>query len=192
MKAPAPDVLRRLRRKRRQGFSLRDRSITMKTRVRYFVAVTAILPALEDTCEPLEDFLVEWIDQEYVQGTAIADTLSGLHHFMPWCRRIRAAWKLCGLWRRIERPKQAPPLRVEVAAALVGRALELENLRLAFCLCLGFWGMLRAGELFPIKWRRLLVCQENMIVRLGETKTGVRRQVDENVVVSHVPSRHDW
>ena len=86
MKGLAPDVLRRRRRLKRRGISLRDRAIATKTRIRYFLAVTAILPLLETTSEDIEDFLVEWIGQEYLRGssiTSVADTLSGLHHFLP-------------------------------------------------------------------------------------------------------------
>ena len=64
----------------------------------------------------------------------------------------------------------------------------VEDLRLALCLCLGFWGMLRTGEIFAVRFRHLLISRTNMVVRLGETKTGVRRQVDENVVTTHGPT----
>ena len=69
--------------------------------------------------------------------------------------------------------------------ALIGRTLELENLRFCLCLCLGFWGMLRTGELFELRLHHLLLKGNTLVVRLGDTKTGVRRQVDENVVVQH-------
>lgn len=124
MWAPLITPHRRHRQRKRRAVSLQDRSITSNTRIRYFVAVTAVLPALEKTTDDIDDFLVEWIDQEYIRGssiTSVAATLSGLHHFMPWCRgKIRAAWKLYGLWRRSERPRQAPPFPQlpELAAAL--------------------------------------------------------------------------
>lgn len=181
MPRAAPEQLVRERRKRRKGLSLHDRVVTLKTRIRYFVAVTAILPGLEATQDDIDDFLIEWIDKQYVNGasiTSVADSLSGLHHYLPWCRgKLKGAWKLYGVWRKLERPRQAPPFPVEMAMALVGRCVEMEDLRLALCLCLGFWGMLRTGEIFSVKFRRLLIGSENMIVRLGDTKTGLRRQL---------------
>ena len=167
--------------------------MTLKTRIRYFVAVAAILPSLEKTQDDIDDFLIEWIDKQYVSGasiTSVADSLSGLHHYLPWSRgKLKGAWKLYGIWRKLERPRQAPPFPVEVAKALVGRCIEMEDLRLALCLCLGFCGMLRTGEIFSVKFRHLLLGSENMIVRLGDTKTGLRRQVDENVIITDAPTR---
>lgn len=192
MKLADRESLRRHRRRKRKGLSLHDRAITTKTRIRYFIAVAAILPLLEKTTRDLDEFLVDWIDGEYQSGssiTSVADTLSGLHHFLPWSRgRIRGAWKLYGLWRKIEKPKQAPPLPVQVVGGLVGRCIAVEHLRLALCLCLGFWGLLRTGELFEVRLNHLLIQGNIMVVRLGETKTGLRRQVDENVIVRHAPS----
>ena len=192
MKRADPETLRRLRRRKRKGLSLHDKAITVKTRIRYFVAVAAVLPLLEKTTRDLDEFLVDWIDAEYQAGssiTSVADTLSGLHHFLPWSRgKIRGAWKLYGLWRKVERPKQAPPFPIQVVEGLVGRCIAVENLRLALCLCLGFWGLLRTGEIFEVRLHHLLIQGHTMVVRLGETKTGLRRQIDENVIIRHAPT----
>ena len=88
----------------------------------------------------------------------------------------------------LERPRQALPFPLELAAALVGRCVEVEHLHLACCLCLGFWGMLRTGEIFALRFRHLLIRDQCMIVRLGETKTGIRRQVDRNAVIQRGPT----
>ena len=192
MKRVDPELLRRRRQRKRRGLTLQDRAITVQTRIRYFVAVSQIIKPLERTSLDIDDFLVDWIDRQYQLGasiTSVADALSGLHHYLPWSRgKIRSAWKLYGLRRKIERPRQAPPLPMEVVEGLAGRCICQENLRLALCLCLGFWGLLRTGEIFKLRLRHLLIQGHTMIVRLGETKTGTRRQVDENVVVRHVPT----
>ena len=65
MKRADPETLRRLRRRKRKGLSLHDKAITVKTRIRYFVAVAAVLPLLEKTTRDLDEFLVDWIDAEY-------------------------------------------------------------------------------------------------------------------------------
>ena len=106
----------------------------------------------------------------------MADTLSGLHHFAPWLKgHLQASWRLFRLWRRIERPTQAPPLPEQIAMAFVGRALELQNINLALGICLGFWGLLRTGELLDLYPWQLLIGTEDVIIRLGFTKTGLRR-----------------
>ena len=187
-----PEQLERERRQRRGRLSLFDRAITEKTRVRYFLAVSQVVKALERTRRDIDEFMMDWIDERYLAGasiTSVADTLCGLHHYLPWSKgRLRGAWRVYGLWRKLERPRQAPPFPIEVVEGLVGRCVDLEELRLALCLCLGFWGMLRTGEIFEVRFRHLLISKTNMVVRLGETKTGIRRQVDENVVIYHLPT----
>ena len=116
----------------------------------------------------------------------MSDTLCGLQHFAPWCRgRLIESWKLFRIWRKVERPKQAPPLPEAFVLSLLGRAIFLNHLRLAVCLCLGFWGMLRTGEIMKVQTSHLLLSKGDVIVQLGETKTSLRRAVDENVVIRH-------
>ena len=88
------------------------------------------------------------------------------------------------MWRRVERPRQAPPLPVGFLEALVGRALEIQDLELATCLTIGFWGMLRTGELLTLTPTQLLMGSKDLVVRLGLTKTGLRQAVDENVLIT--------
>lgn len=187
-----PERLAAERRRLRGRLSLLDRAVTIKTRIRYFVAVSQVVERLEHTRLDIDEFMMQWVDERYLAGasiTSVADTLSGLHHYLPWSKgRLRGAWRIYGLWRKLERPRQAPPFPIEVVEGLVGRCVMVEDLRLALCLCLGFWGMLRTGEIFAVRFRHLLISRTNMVVRLGETKTGVRRQVDENVVTTHGPT----
>ena len=176
--------------RRRKGLCLEDQAIADKTRERYTKAVFELLPILEASSFELEDTLCEWIENCFAQGgciTYISDALSGLQHFAPWVKgQISKAWRLFKIWRKVERPKQAPPLPCTFALALVSRAVEIEDLELAAMLCLGFWGLLRTGELLLVQKRHVLIKGQEMIVQLGYTKTGLRRAVDENVMIHHV------
>ena len=169
--------------------ALEDSGISDKTRDRYAAGVTKILPYLETSPLGLEDAVCKWIEDNYWKGqciTYISDTLSGLQHFLPWCKgNLTKAWKLFRIWRKIERPKQAPPLPISFVLGLLGRCIEENKLELAVLIAVGFWGLLRTGELLQLQANHVLIGTREMILQLGYTKTGLRRAVDENVVVHH-------
>lgn len=59
---------------------------------------------------------------EWARGAAvndIADTLSGLHFFMPELKdlkgRLRQSWRMFRSWRRVESPQRAPPLTANMS-----------------------------------------------------------------------------
>ena len=161
----------------------------MKTRERYFNAVHPLLPLLE-THRDLDNSLCLWIEAQYSEGKGlgkVSDALCGLQHFAPWTKgRLVESWKLFKIWRKAERPRQAPPLPESFALAFIARALEMEDLSLAVCIALGFWGMLRTGEILKVSTSHILLSKTDVIVQLGETKTSLRRAVDENIVVRHL------
>eukprot|EP00438_Fugacium_kawagutii_P022536 Skav206046 [mRNA] locus=scaffold587:199128:206053:+ [translate_table: standard] len=193
MKVRDGDGARKLRAQKRKGVALEDRAITAKTRVRYFLAVRAVLPMLECCPKALDEALSQWIEEQYADGegiTRIGDTLSGLHHFAPWMRgTLQGAWKLFRLWRKVERPQQAPPLPESFAEAFVARCLEADDINMAAALSIGFWGLLRTGEILSLYPHQILVGHQDVILQLGLTKTGLRRFQDENVVIHHEPTR---
>eukprot|EP00438_Fugacium_kawagutii_P019293 Skav217196 [mRNA] locus=scaffold557:202048:208126:- [translate_table: standard] len=161
-------------------------------RRRYFTAVRRVLPLLEQTRQLEDEILSVWIEEQYLEGeaiTTISDTLSGLHHFAPYLRgSLAKSWRLYRLWRRIEKPTQAPPLPKVFVTALINRALEMEYMDLAVTVSLGFWGLLRTGELMTLFPFQILLGAKEAILQLGATKSGLRRNQDENVVVEHLPT----
>ena len=179
----------RAARRRRKGLCLEDQGICEKTRARYSKAVSLLLLHLEASEEPFEEALCSWIESFFAAGgciTYVSDSLSGLQHYCPAFKgHINKAWKLFRIWRKVERPQQAPPLPTAFTLALLSRTLELEDLEMASLLCLGFWGRLRTGELMLVQKRHILLRPKEMIVQIGYTKTGLRRAVDENVLITH-------
>ena len=106
--------------------------------------------------------------------------LSGLKSLeLTWTRR------LFKIWRKVERPRQAPPLPECVLCGLLGRWIEREELAFAVCLSLSFYGMLRTGEMLQLTWAQILIGPDDLVLQLGATKTGLRRAIDENVVIRH-------
>eukprot|EP00438_Fugacium_kawagutii_P007120 Skav222893 [mRNA] locus=scaffold1102:245989:248623:- [translate_table: standard] len=192
MKRPDAKSLRAQRKLKRGTLSLEDRGIAASTRLRYFIAVRKVLPLLQQTPGSEDEIIGTWIEESYQEGeaiTTISDTLSGLHHFAPHLKgHLGASWRLFRLWRRIEKPTQAPPLPLSFASALVARAIETDHLDLAVMVALGFWGMLRTGELLSLFPFQVLLGGDNAIIQLGATKSGLRRNQDENVVIEHTPT----
>ena len=167
--------------------ALEDRSLAASTRSRYFLAVRNVLPRLENTQESFDEVTAGYIEALYNAGEGItlaSDTLCGLHHYMPSLRgELKQSWRLYRIWRKVEKPKQAPPLPFLVFLGLLSRCIEVEDLCMAALLSLGFWGMLRTGELLNLQRRHLLQSKDNLVIQLGLTKTGLRRAIDENVVI---------
>lgn len=192
MKRPDFAKVKQKRAARRAGVALEDRALAPKTRQRYFWGVRKVFKRLQTSKKSVDSTLCDRIEEEYAAGsgvTSIADTLSGLHHFAPyWKGTLNRSWRLYRLWRRLEKPKQAPPFPHKFAQAMVGRAIELEDLNFALVLALGFWGMLRTGELMSLRTSHLMLGKNDPVVQLGFAKTGLRRQQDENVIVHHRPT----
>ena len=184
-----PGSLREVRRKRRlrHGCALEDRAITLKTRIRYYNAVQRLLKDVGSS-KILDSEVSEWIQQQYEEGesiTHISDALCGLQHFCNGLKgELGRSWRLFKVWRKAEKPRQAPPLPLGFLQALIGRSLELGKLEMATCLTIGFWGMLRTGELLSLSVQQLLLGRDDLVIRLGLTKTGLRQAVDENVLVT--------
>ena len=133
-----------------------------------------------------------WIEDSFADGegiTLVSDTLSGLQHFQPWLRtKLQGSWRLFRIWRKVERPRQTPPLPAVFAQALIARSLELDKWHLAISIALAFWGMLRTGELLALTTANIICGDADLVIQLGFTKTGLRRAVDENVVVDDPPT----
>lgn len=132
------------RRRARAGISLKALSITTKTRQRYEVAVSRILPFLEqqDKAQDFDHVISEWVEAQWVRGESvnlIADCLSGLHFYMPELKgTLRNAWRLFKTWRRVESPCRAPPMTLDIIKAMISRAVEKSDISFAALLSLGF------------------------------------------------------
>ena len=98
---------------------------------------------------------------------------------------VEVSYKGLGNFRvwQLEKPAQAPPIPLLCFLGLLGRCLEQENLALAVLFILGFWGMLRTGELLKLEFQHILLSDHTVVVQQGRTKTGLRRAIDENVVL---------
>lgn len=173
----------------RRNIILRDAGITKKTQERYFWALSLLLPFLEHVHSTLEldERTCDWIQSSWDAGDAlhiVSDGLCGLHHFEPWTKRLLPmAWKLFGIWKKLESPDRAPPLTFDIVYAWTNYALAHNQLIFAALLCLGFFGLLRTGELLQVCAKDILVGDRQAIISLPNTKTGQREKVQEMVMI---------
>lgn len=94
---------------------------------------------------------------------------------------IPTAWKLLKVWRRVEAPNRAPPLTAQMVHAMAMYAEDHNNLVYAGLLLLGFFALLRTGELLQVRPIDLLITDNQGIISLKDTKTGLRNAAQETV-----------
>lgn len=164
-----------------------DAAITKKTQERYYIGLSRLLPLLVKVNSSLEmdDVVSDWVQSCWEEGESlhiVNDGLCGLHHYQPWTKSmIPTAWKLFKVWRRLEAPNRAPPLTAQIVHAIAMYSLAHNNLVFGGLLLLGFFALLRTGEILQIKPTDLLITDSNGIVSLKDTKTGLRNAAHETV-----------
>ena len=64
--------------------------------------------------------------------------------------QLQTTWRLLKTWPRQlnEMPNRAPPFPLVILEALIGYGLFKEDYRFSLSLSIGFYGLLRTGELF--------------------------------------------
>ena len=181
---------------RQQLGTLRSLTVQPSTRNRYQKAVQAFLqflsseslelPRLRSQLDPL---VCEFIEHLWAtgQGRGLAcDTLAGLQDRDAKLRgQIPAAWRLMKAWSTNEIPARAPPLPQHIVHSLAGWAFFHGHFSFGVCLILGFYGMLRTGELLGIYHHHIGVdsSTNKVLVSLGLTKGGKRTGASESVVI---------
>ena len=178
--------------------SLRDLTAQPATKQRYQKAVDGFLRYLQQNkitlpkqrqhLDPLVcDFLEHLWSHGY--GRAVAsDTVAGLQDQDAKLRgHLPGAWRLLKTWSLNEIPNRAPPLPEHVLQAMVGWACFHNQFSFAVSLLLGYYAMLRTGELVGLK-RAHLFCEKNqnkVVVSLGLTKGGKRQGASESCIVGY-------
>ena len=177
--------------------SLKNLTIQPRTRARYNKAkqrfydfLTLNNLELPSQRSQMDGLLCDYLEFLWSSGEGrglASDTLAALQDTSPKLRgAIPGAWRLLKTWHANEIPCRAPPLPQPVLEALVGYFLFHDKLAMALSLLVGFYAMLRTGELLGIRNKDVTVDdrQRTAVVSLGLTKGGKRVGAAESVTIT--------
>lgn len=185
------------RAKRRQQLgSLHSLTVQPATRRRYDKATEdffsflrkekLVLPTKKEQLDPLVcDYLQHLWSTGVGRGQA-NDTVAGLQDIQPNLRHhLPGAWRLLKTWAVNEIPNRAPPIPEQVVQAMAGWAFFHGHNSFGVSLILGFYTMLRSGELLGLRSSHLLCSpkEKQVLVSLGMTKGGKRQGAAESVIL---------
>ena len=177
--------------------TLKDLTIQPQTRRRYEKARQDFYQFLQHNnlsipsqTHPLDLLLGEYLEHLWVTGEGrgkAADTLAGIQDLQPHTKGgLPLSWRLLKAWQVNEIPCRAPPLPEVCLQAMVGWAIIKEEYCFGLSLLLGFYGLLRTGELLDVKASQIFVesSKKPAVVSLGLTKGGKRMGAAESVSIA--------
>ena len=193
----APTQQQRAAQRRKLG-TLQQLTVQPATKKRYDNAVDGFLRFLRNNAlqlpsskSELDPYVCEYLEflWSHGYGRALAsDTVAGLQDFDVRFRgSLQGAWRLLKTWSVNELPNRAPPIPQHVLHALVGWAFFHHHVSFGVSLLVGFYGMLRTGEILGLHSSHISVDPRHCkaVVSLGLTKTGKRQGAAESVVLGY-------
>ena len=181
---------------RKQMGSLHSLTVQPATRARYDKALAGFFAYLRSVGQELprekrlmDGFACDYLEHLWSNGEGrakAADTLAGLQDTQPQLKgSLPGAWRLLRTWNSNEIPSRAPPLPVEILEAMIGYSLFKGEPLFALSLLLGFYGLLRTGEILALTRKQVTVSREGetAILSLGLTKSGKRQGAAESVTL---------
>lgn len=185
-------------RQRQKLGSLKNLTVQPATKQRYERAIDGFLQFLRDNDlqlprqrEKLDPLLCDYLEHLWStgQGRAMAsDTVAGLQDFDVRLRgQLLGAWRLLKTWALNEIPCRAPPLPSHVLHAMVGWAFFHQRFTFGVSLLLGYYGMLRTGEILALRASQVFIdaAASRIILSLGLTKGGKRAGAAESAVIGY-------
>ena len=183
---------------RRRLGSLRDLTVQPATKRRYSAATQGFFTYLDQAslCLPkrktqLDALLCDYVEHLWSSGAGrglAADTLAGLQDLQPDLRHhLPGAWRLLKTWSINEVPARAVPFPEHVVKAMAGWAFFKGWNSFGVSLIIGFYCMLRTGEVLALRSANLL-CHgkdKQVVVSLGMTKGGKRQGAAESVILGY-------
>ena len=182
------------KRLRKEMGTLRSLTVQPATKRRYSAALDRFFVFLKDNKMELPKLRIhmDTLSSDYLEflwsqgeGRALAsDTIAALQDFDLHLKgKLPSTWRLLKVWHTHEIPNRAPPLPEVVLRAMVGHALFYGKPLFALSLLLGFYCMLRTGELLGLRRTQVEVQQKEgpAILSLGLTKGGKRMGAAESV-----------
>lgn len=148
-----------------------------------------VLPKQRDGLDSIVADYLEYLWSEG-EGRAVAsNVLAALQDFDPKLKHnLPSSWRLMKTWSIHEVPNRAPPLTDAVLEAMVGWAFFNNYPSFGLSLLVGFFGLLRSGELLALQaWQVHMVSSSSAaVINLGLTKSGKRQGAEESVTLTDV------
>ena len=186
---------------RRRLGSLRELTVQPATKRRYTLATQAFFTYLHragielpSKKTHLDNSLCDYVEFLWSSGAGRGqanDTLAGLQDAQPDLRHhLPGAWRLLKTWSINEVPARAPPIPEHVVKAMAGWGFFKGYYSFGVSLLLGFYTMLRTGEVLGLLSSHLLCspADKQVVVSLGMTKGGKRRGAAESVILGYEPA----
>ena len=136
----------------------------------------------------LDDVLAQYLEHLWLDDiniTYAGHTLSAFRRFYPALRfKLPTAKQFFTNWKSIHVPRQAVPMPADVALALAGVAVSIQEEALALLILLGFTAFLRTGEIIKLQAQQIRINVElgQIILALPATKTSKNKE--ESVAVT--------
>ena len=185
------------KRRRAELGTLQSLTVQSRTRQRYNKALEQFWSflreegiAVPDSSGPLDRILCLYLEHLWAEGfgrALAADTVAAVQDAQPDVRKhLPATWRLLKVWNQNEIPSRAPPLPEEALHAMVGYAIFKNQLHFALSLLVGYYGVLRTGEILELKSSDVAVESERgpAVISLGLTKGGQRQGAAESVTIT--------
>lgn len=151
----------------------------------------SIAPTRQELDHQVENYLEHlWQDGESL--SLAGDTLSGIQHFQPNCKRhLPGSWRLFKAWQLRELPARAPPFTITTLQVLLG-CLHAKSPSVALGVYLAFRCLLRTGELLALQAKDIVIPPRSAsaVLYLGLTKTGQRNPHAGTVNFTDLPLAH--
>eukprot|EP00438_Fugacium_kawagutii_P007517 Skav231098 [mRNA] locus=scaffold2525:251187:253990:- [translate_table: standard] len=182
---------------RKQLGPLRNLTVQPKTRERYDKALARFFDYMRERHLqlPKQRVQLDAVVSDYLEhlwatgeGRSLAsDSIAALQDRDPGVKGcLGGSWRLLKTWAANEIPNRAPPLTEEAVHTLAGYALFKQQPLFALSLLLGFYGLLRTGELLNIRNKDVSqpTSTSVAVISLGLTKGGQRSGSAESITIS--------
>ena len=190
-----PEATERAKQRQALG-TLHDLTVQPTTRKRYQKATEAFFQFLRQEGivipkkkEQFDHVVCEFLEYLWSTGAGRGqanDTVAGLQDLQPSLRHhLPGSWRLLKTWAVNEVPNRAPPLPEQVVHAMAGWGFFHGHNSFAVSLIIGFYTMLRSGELLGLLSSHILCAPRDrqVLISLGLTKSGKRQGAAESVIL---------
>lgn len=135
----------------------------------------------------LDESLAQYLEHLWLGGvnvTYAGHTLSAFRKFYPAMRlKLPTAKQFFTNWKSVHVPRQAVPMPANVAMALAGVAITIQEQSLALLILLGFTTFLRTSEIIQLKPGQVHVDVDKGVIILALPASKTSKNKEESVAV---------